>query len=1676
MPRSKKRKKKSSKSDSSASPRPRRSRKTAPPLDAAPGDAGVTSNPSSSATHPPGDSTGLVDETNPSQSPSFEVDSDDDRRGYMAGGSKSDESSSEGDPSPKSRFWRHSPTNSDSPRFPPNPPRDLAVKPIASPTISRVTVRDDSNDPLWGSNPGDNLSSVPPLADDTTSQDVDVAGSANPGANGSSPTKPVGSHEDPVENQSRKPVLPGGPSPQIERSDSTTALLNEPIFRSDHSEEHIQSRIEAERRIDQDELDRASQALKRAESLLSKSSDYDPPKGETTAIRTAQLITSVSSSLSQDFEDSASSGQPQSVAVVSKLSETDSEFAARTGTKPKRSQFPPSNVSSSQEQVSGDVDSTVSKKNPLGKPAKPTDILPNRAPDVVNLRRVERDDMKRTNRSVSRIRKELRTSVAKFELHRSSRKASEGTPDKQTVPNPSNSPSKQDGHDVDSPRRSRSRRRSKETHRRDRSRSPQTRRTLAGSDLPGRRHLSLSSRPPIVHRETAHHCVPASQRIDRATSPSTPSEADISVSTSTEDLWASDFSDSSILSLIRAAEESRIWDNGPFSEADANALLLATSKAVSPVLRRMLKAGSLPSSFHLHLNVPRPRKLGDFIPGGNISQNKNRVVTGNKRQNSRAKSVRISTNSNSYHTYSSFQDNTMKSPVFNPQGDTSLVPETPPAAPASSATANNSADPATRPVGEGDPTNRSVSSGSATSETSSDSSGSGSTNSSREEADLLDEDIEEMDTGSPVDTRNVDELLADDEADGSPVASGSQDVAKKVLDVVAATPTVSVQVPGTAQHKYTVLKDKVAGENADRDNAGLAEQRRQASTPSSQTNGLSLHTSDEDRRFVNDFKIPKRPVPHSSIVDEDGNPVSDWNALVNEELDGPENDNEVDDDHTMEHDGPTLPSNSDGTPANPVGAAGGATPPRSPLHTGDPSGSSMDGQGRRGVKSSSPKKASSHTPDEVPPQKDSSSKLWLEALVDRCPEEDDFTAFLTEFTMADLPKVSTHFNRKAHRLEIWCTSPQDHEQVREWLQSSGLADTYRVSSDKIRPIFTMGLKFKLGFESLEARWLCEVAKLPSDPLLLTPADLQFGRVVGTRQEVHPSPNLLTYAKEHARRIAAKHPTPYEHILPFKTQNVPILYSAVAKLQGRQHGSSSAHPKTWASVAKQPASNNKSSPAGGKFNSSGSGSNEQPKKKNRKRKQSHKTPEVPDTVDLRHKISRPAPTGSHEALNRFLPGVKVADNQEWTGPVGKNGKVAKQPAKRPAKRRTKQAAKQTVQQPPTSPSSPSLGLLPSSRPQKTARPLQDVSSDHQVQAFFAGMTLDKEVIYWTRTLRAHKVIVETGEKGNHRRPLYGLGPRAHDYHKLHCFRDLIISGRVGVDNWVFVDKHPELPYPTNYPTLPKSPRVKKAANTGRDSSPSSKSSAANPGRGGLAAPVKNAAKPGRKSSSSTPSSAANTGRKDAPTKPKASNKTDSASNSKSPASNSKRKSSDSKQKVTAGTKKQVGPPQYQDPRDIDQRTGNARTKPARARQLPHRHLWQPIDIVLGKHVAEVPKDSWYQFLVDCQILQIVDDHFDQGRRWSTRNAVLILEDLITSGRIELDGNLIPRPGKIAHPRFVQITTEVRDAIVDRIKLLDRPQLETRSITLKLIPAKMRTEEEKMEIDFIDLNINYGSAKK
>ena len=89
---------------------------------------------------------GLVEETNPSQSPSYEVDSDDDRRSYMAGGSKSDESSSEGDSSPKSRFWRHSPTA--SLRFAPNPPRDLAMNPIASPTISRVTVRDDSNDPL----------------------------------------------------------------------------------------------------------------------------------------------------------------------------------------------------------------------------------------------------------------------------------------------------------------------------------------------------------------------------------------------------------------------------------------------------------------------------------------------------------------------------------------------------------------------------------------------------------------------------------------------------------------------------------------------------------------------------------------------------------------------------------------------------------------------------------------------------------------------------------------------------------------------------------------------------------------------------------------------------------------------------------------------------------------------------------------------------------------------------------------------------------------------------------------------------------------------------------------------------------------------------------------------------------------------------------------------------------------------------------------------------------------------------------------------------------------------------------------------------------------------------------------------------------------------------------------
>ena len=192
--------------------------------------------------------------------------------------------------------------------------------------------------------------------------------------------------------------------------------------------------------------------------------------------------------------------------------------------------------------------------------------------------------------------------------------------------------------------------------------------------------------------------------------------------------------------------------------------------------------------------------------------------------------------------------------------------------------------------------------------------------------------------------------------------------------------------------------------------------------------------------------------------------------------------------------------------------------------------------------------------------------------------------------------------------------------------------------------------------------------------------------------------------------------------------------------------------------------------------------------------------------------------------------------------------------------TKQAAKQTVQQPPTSLSSPSLGLLPSARPQKTARPLQDISSDHQVQAFFAGMTLDKEVVYWIRTLQAHEVIIETGEKGNHRRPLYGLGSRAHDYHKLHCFPDLIIAGCVGVDNWVFMDKHPKVPYPSHYRILPKSNRVKKAANIGRTPSPSSKSSAAKNGRGGNVEPAKKAPKTGRTSSASSVSSAANTGRK------------------------------------------------------------------------------------------------------------------------------------------------------------------------------------------------------------------------
>ena len=74
----------------------------------------------------------------------------------------------------------------------------------------------------------------------------------------------------------RQPI-PGKSRPQLKGTDSNMALLKGPIFWQGHREKQIQDQIEDHCRIDEVELDRASQALTRAKNLLSKSGKYGAP-------------------------------------------------------------------------------------------------------------------------------------------------------------------------------------------------------------------------------------------------------------------------------------------------------------------------------------------------------------------------------------------------------------------------------------------------------------------------------------------------------------------------------------------------------------------------------------------------------------------------------------------------------------------------------------------------------------------------------------------------------------------------------------------------------------------------------------------------------------------------------------------------------------------------------------------------------------------------------------------------------------------------------------------------------------------------------------------------------------------------------------------------------------------------------------------------------------------------------------------------------------------------------------------------------------------------------------------------------------------------------------------------------------------------------------------------------
>ena len=116
--------------------------------------------------------------------------------------------------------------------FAPNLPRDPAVNPIAKPTVSHATIpRDEAHLDWWqtslGSTPGSQSRGNPAL--------------------------------------NSREQIPTWPFSRGRSSDNC------------HREKQIQDQIEDHCRIDEVELDRASQALTRAKNLLSKSGKYGAP-------------------------------------------------------------------------------------------------------------------------------------------------------------------------------------------------------------------------------------------------------------------------------------------------------------------------------------------------------------------------------------------------------------------------------------------------------------------------------------------------------------------------------------------------------------------------------------------------------------------------------------------------------------------------------------------------------------------------------------------------------------------------------------------------------------------------------------------------------------------------------------------------------------------------------------------------------------------------------------------------------------------------------------------------------------------------------------------------------------------------------------------------------------------------------------------------------------------------------------------------------------------------------------------------------------------------------------------------------------------------------------------------------------------------------------------------------